>query len=284
MALPVVELLFGFPDLDPTNYFFDAIYDGVFGTATSTSLPLVTTYGAKVVFKGDFIVDGAGVVTGGTMTGFKVFAGRTKVETGSGYDISATELIAAVETWQTTSSEPLEELLLDIPTKYLGSELGDFIFGIEGAGTVFLGRQGDDELFANSGDITLKGGKGNDLLLAQEGLCWYSGGQGQDVFGFVDPALGNKIKDFNAEDDRIRLDPVTFVGVELGALGDSQFKIGKQASTEDQIILYQRGKGNIWFDQDGSGDVYDPIKFAKIDKGLDLTAQNFFSDEPVILA
>ena len=104
------------------------------------------------------------------------------------------------------------------------------------------------------------------------------------MFAFVDPTLGNKIKDFNVEDDRIRLDPVTFVGVELGVLDDSQFKIGKQASTEDQIILYQRGKGNVWFDQDGSGDVYDPIKFAKIDKGLDLTAHNFFSDEPVVLA
>jgi Ca2+-binding RTX toxin-like protein len=178
---------------------------------------------------------------------------------------------------------PLEELLLDIPTKYLGSELGDFIFGIDGPGSVFLGRQGDDELFASSGDITLKGGKGNDLLVAEEGLCWYAGGQGQDVFAFIDPALGNKIKDFNVEDDRFRLDPVTFVGVEQGALDDSQFKIGKQASTEDQIILYQRGKGNVWYDQDGSGAVYDPIKFAKIDKGLDLGAHNFFGDEPVIL-
>ena len=283
MALPVVELLFGFPVLDPTHNFFDAIYDGDFGTATATKLPLVTAYGSKVVFTGDFTVDGAGVVTGGTMTGFKVFAGRTKVETGSGYDISATALIAAVDAWQTTSSVPLEELLLDIPTKYLGSELGDFIFDIEGAGSIFLGRQGDDELFANSGDITLKGGKGNDLLVAEEGLCWYSGGQGQDVFAFLDPTKPNKILDFNVEDDRFRLDPVTFVGVGQGALDDSQFRIGKQASTEDQIILYQRGKGNVWFDQDGSGAVYDPIKFAKIDKGLDLAAQNFFGDEPVIL-
>jgi Ca2+-binding RTX toxin-like protein len=283
MALPVVELLFGFPALDPTHNFFDAIYEGDFGTATATRLPLVTTYGSKVVFTGDFTVDGAGVVTGGTVTGFKVFAGPTKVETGSGYDISATDLIAAIDAWQTTSAEPLSDLLLDIPTRYLGSELGDFIFGIDGPGSVFLGRQGDDELFASSGDITLKGGKGNDLLVAQEGLCWYAGGQGRDVFAFVDPTLGNKIKDFNVEDDRIRLDPYTFVGVELGVLRDSQFKIGKHASTEDQIILYQRGKGKLWFDQDGSGDVYDPIKFAKISKGLDLTAHNFFSDEPVIL-
>ena len=104
MALPVVDLLFGFPVFDPTHNFFDAVYDGDFGTATPTRLPLVTTYGSKVVFTGDFTVDGAGVVTGGTVTGFKVFAGNTKVETGSGYDISITELIAAVADWQSSVS------------------------------------------------------------------------------------------------------------------------------------------------------------------------------------
>ena len=37
-----------------------------------------------------------------------------------------------------------------------------------------------------------------------------------------------------------------------------------------QIIIYQRSKGNVWYDQDGSGHGLRPVKFAKIDKGLDL--------------
>ncbi len=119
---------------------------------------------------------------------------------------------------------------------------------------MFLGRQGDDELFAQAGDITLKGGKGNDLLLAREGLSWYSGGPGADMFVFIDPTKSNKINDFSVEDgDLFNLNTVTFIGIGPGLIDDAQFKIGKQASTPEQIIIYQPNKGNLWYDQDGSG-------------------------------
>jgi hypothetical protein len=279
MALPVVEFLYGFPALDPSDSFFDAIYDGVFGTATSTRLPLTTDYGARIVFTGEFVVDGSGVVTGGTVTGFRVFTGNTKVETGSGYEIPAIELIAAVEAWQMFDFQPFEDLLLDVPARYIGSELGDFVFSIDGFGSVFLGRQGDDELFTASAGVTLKGGKDNDLLLAWEGECWYSGGEGKDVFAFVDPAAPNKIRDFSPGDDLFSLNTSMFAGVEPGFLDDSQFKVGRKASTPEQIILFQRNKGNIWFDQDGSESTYAPVKFAKVDKGIDLGAGDFFGED-----
>ena len=277
MALPVVEYLYGFPAPQPDGYFFNILFDGIFQTPTTTKLVLESPLG-RIVFKGDFTVSG-GVVTGGTVTGFNVFAGdNTKVTKASGFDISATELVNAINQWQSFNFEPLEQLLLELPTKFIGSELGDFT-GAEGIGSVFLGRQGDDELFAAVGDITLKGGKGNDRLFADEGLCWYSGGQGEDVFVFVDPTLPNKIKDFSVEDgDLFALNIFTFIGVGPGLIDDAQFKIGKQASTPEQIIIYQRGKGNVWYDQDGSGSTHDPVKFAKVDKGLDLTAQNFYGE------
>ena len=105
------------------------------------------------------------------MTSYNVFAGdHTKVAKASGFDVSATDLINAINQWQLFNDQPLRQVLLDLPTKFIGSELGDFT-SARGIGSVFLGRQGDDELFAQAGDIILKGGKGNDLLLAREGLC-----------------------------------------------------------------------------------------------------------------
>jgi Ca2+-binding RTX toxin-like protein len=275
MALPVVEYFYGFPVLDPEDNFFDAIYDGSFTTATSARLVLETDYGSKIVFKGDFVVSG-GVVTGGTVDHFKVFAGETKVMTESGLDISATALIDAVEAWQTFSSEQLDELLLAIPARYVGSEQDDFLFG-EGMGTKILGRQGDDRIATEDVDTVLKGGKGNDLLVAESGFSWYSGGKGDDVFVFVDPATPNKITDFSAG-DLIQLNTLTFEGVGQGFLLKGQFALGASASDEDQIILYQKGKGNLWYDQDGSGSTYDPVKFAKVDKGTDLSHKDFYGD------
>jgi len=66
MVLPVVDYRYGFPVPDPQDNFFDAIYDGSFTTATSSKFILETSYGSKIVFKGDFIVSG-GVITGGTV-------------------------------------------------------------------------------------------------------------------------------------------------------------------------------------------------------------------------
>ena len=96
MALPVVQYLFGNPVLDPEDPFFDAFDDGVFQPATATTLTLLTSYDMKIVFKGSFTVDGMGVVTGGVVESFSVFSGPTEVLTGSGYGLSAVDLIDAV--------------------------------------------------------------------------------------------------------------------------------------------------------------------------------------------
>jgi Ca2+-binding RTX toxin-like protein len=274
--LPVVESLYGFPVLDPQNYFYEALYYGVFQPPTSTTITLLSPYGA-IVFKGDFTVAGS-FVTGGTVTGYTVFAEDTKVMKASGFDILAMELIDAVNAWQAFDFEPLEELLFAVPTEQVGSELDDYL--VAGSiGSKAIGRQGDDQLIAAVGDVTLKGGKGNDLLLAGEGNAWLSGGEGKDVFAFIDPALASsKIKDFSVDDDLFMLNPFAFEGVPFGFIADDQFKIGKQASTPEQIIVFQKGKGRVFFDQDGSEAVYAPVQFAKVEKGLDLTAQHFYGE------
>jgi Ca2+-binding RTX toxin-like protein len=276
MALPVVEYLYGFPVLFPDTYFEVALDEGVFQPATETKLVLQAPDGIRIVFKGDFIVSG-GVVTGGTAESFAVFASQTKVMKGSGFAMPATELIDAIDQFQLGNYDPLEDIFLQTPTRFVGSDLTDYLFGAS-AGTKLVGRDGGDYLIAQAGDLTLKGGKGNDLLVAYEGSCLYKGGQGEDVFVFVDPSLPNKIQGFSPDNDLFMLDPFTFEGVPFGFLADDQFKIGKHASTAEQIIIFQKGKGKVFYDQDGSGDTYQAVQFAKVDKGLDLSAQHFYGE------
>lgn len=276
MALPIVEYLYGLPVLFPDTYFEVALDEGVLEPATETKFVLETPDGIRIVFKGEFTVSG-GVVTGGTAESFAVFANQTKVMKGSGFNMSATGLVDAIDEWQLGNFEPLEEIFLDTPTRFVGSELTDYLFGAS-LGTKLIGRKGDDYLIASGEDLMLKGGKGNDLLVAYEGFCFLSGGEGEDVFVFVDPSLPNKISDFSPDDDLFMLNPSTFEGVPFGFLADDQFKIGKQASTPEQIIVFQQNKGKVFYDQDGSGSTYAPVLFAKVDKGLDLSAQHFYGE------
>jgi len=277
MALPVAQYLYGQPVFDPEDPFFDALEDGVFQAATTSKLTLLTSYGMKVVFKGDFTIDGTGVVTGGTMDSFAVFEGPTKVLKASGYLISATDLIDAIDQFQTGTDEPLADLLLTIPTSYVGSSQDDTIFA-DGFGSEIRGKAGNDKILGGDTGQLLKGGAGNDLIFAHDGFSFMHGGSGDDVFIFADPTQPSKIKDFNPGDDLIGLDGWGFDAIGPGFLADSQFHVGKEAATEDQIIIYDRKSGNLFYDGDGSGDVQQQINFAKVGKGLDISAGNFFGE------
>ena len=68
------------------------------------------------------------------------------------------------------------------------------------------------------------------------------------------------------------------IGLVGGFLADSQFHVGKEAATEDQIIIYDRKSGNLFYDGDGSGDLQQQVNFAKVGKGLDMSAANFYGE------
>jgi len=275
MALPVVQHLFGWPTYDSEEIFFDSIEDGVFRAPTENKLVLETAYGMKIVFKGEFTVE-AGVLTGGTVSSFTAFAGPTKVLTGDGYAVDAVDLTLAIGAFQAFDSAPLEALLLDLPTKYIGSAQDDFLFA-NGLGSKILGKDGNDSIIGGDADQTLKGGKGDDFLFAHDGFSFMFGGKGNDVFAFADPSLPNKIKDFNPDQDQIGLDGWGFDAIGPGFLTDDQFHVGKAAKTESQIIIYDKKSGALYYDGDGSG-IDAQIQFAKVGKGLDISAGNFFGE------
>jgi Ca2+-binding RTX toxin-like protein len=140
----------------------------------------------------------------------------------------------------------------------------------------FVGGSLTDTLSSHGGNDTLAGGYGNDTL---------SGGLGQDTFVF-DTALGtaktdckvnfDKILDFNVKDDTIQLENAIFKKLKkTGALSSKSFVLGAQAKDKDDYIGYDKKKGVLWYDADGSGKGA-AVEIAQLAKKLKLTAKDFF--------
>ncbi|WP_285803649.1 calcium-binding protein [Ponticoccus alexandrii] len=67
--------------------------------------------------------------------------------------------------------------------QFLGSELGENVFGGEGNDSL-TGNGGNDSLWGGLGADTLRGGSGNDQLVGDQGVDLLDGGEGNDLFLF----------------------------------------------------------------------------------------------------
>ena len=163
------------------------------------------------------------------------------------------------------------------------------------ADDVIRSRGGDDKVAGLGGNDDIKGGKDNDTLKGGLGDDWLNGGfgknklnggDGYDAFVF-DTKLGKGkdapegakfsysiIKDFEVGADLVLLSQKIFKGLDTGPLDPSQFENGKKASGDDATVLYHKKSGKIAYDKDGSGGK-DAVVFAKVDKGTDLSADDF---------
>jgi Ca2+-binding RTX toxin-like protein len=126
-------------------------------------------------------------------------------------------------------------------------------------------------IVGNTGANTLNGGAGLDTL---------TGGGGADSFVF-NTALGaaniDRITDFNAAADTIRLENAIFAGLAGGALAAAAFRVntsGFAADASDRII-YETDTGRLYFDSDGNGAAA-RVHFATLATGLSLTSADFF--------
>lgn len=138
-------------------------------------------------------------------------------------------------------------------------------------GNSLISGAGNDALNGAAGNDTLTGGAGNDTL---------TGGSGADSFIF-NTALGtsnvDRITDFNAVADTIRLENAVFAGLEAGTLAAPAFlsnTSGFAADASDRII-YESDTGRLYFDSDGTG-VAERVHFATLTTGLTLTSADFF--------
>jgi Ca2+-binding RTX toxin-like protein len=140
---------------------------------------------------------------------------------------------------------------------------------------IIKGGKGNDVIKGNAGNDTLYGGDGKDAL---------TGDLGKDVFVFdtkpnktknVDKLLGYK-----AKDDAIWLDNAVFTKLGKGTL-DKPVKLAKKmffegsaAHDADDRIIYDAGKGALFYDADGTGNKA-AVQFASISKKLKMSAEFF---------
>ena len=268
-----------YPNQSPMEFLQRALYQGTV-TATPTEIRVESEEGMKVVFTGDFTLTGD-TVTGGTMTGFVVYLGSAETLRAKNYEVDAAALYEAIEAY-TGNSRPFNQLIVDGPSKFVGSKYGDLITdgGFEGKAfdDVLLGKKGDDLLISFTGDDTLKGGKGNDWLMSLSGNDKLFGGKGNDTFAFelytmaTETGVG-KIKDFVKGEDVINIS-TDLPGFRIGPLKKKFFHKGTSAEGPDDHIIYDKASGKIFVDYDGS-DAGTQIHFASVTPGTKLQSHDF---------
>jgi Ca2+-binding RTX toxin-like protein len=151
------------------------------------------------------------------------------------------------------------------------------------------GRSGDEILVGRSSADRLVGGDGNDILKGKKGKDLLFGGAGSDAFVFDTKITKSthkkhvdKIRDFNVKDDAIWLDNSAFKSLgKRGSLDDpaslnkKHFRTGSKAKDQNDYIIYDKAKGVLYYDQDGSGKGA-ALQIALLDKKLKISASDFF--------
>jgi len=229
----------------------------------------------RLTLLGDDLV---ATVSGGTLTelaGTRITQLTMSSDTNNvgliGLDVSAVGFYDLV---QAKNWRGLAEFVRQGDDRILGTANRDFL----------LGGDGDDIFAFGSGADTMNGGRGDDTLLATGDDDVMIGGRGADVFEFNEtPVSGARstIRDFTSGVDRISLHDTTFNHVGFGGFDGAvmeaiHFGYGKQAKTLDQGIIYDKAKGFLYHDRDGSGTQADRVLFAKLEPGTELSFQDFW--------
>ncbi|PDT42526.1 MULTISPECIES: Ig-like domain-containing protein [Sinorhizobium] len=139
------------------------------------------------------------------------------------------------------------------------------------------GSRFDDTLEDMAGNDRLNGGAGNDILSGGVGRDKLIGGEGADTFLFdvaPDTASCDRVLDFCAADDLFRLDAAVFAALSVGTLDSETLAFGKAASDEDDRIVYDQARGELFYDADGTGGA-DAVRFAIVSRGTSLAAEDF---------
>ncbi len=241
----VVKFLKGEPHFNALLVLSIAI-NGDTVAATPTRVTVASDEGHTVVFRGNFTVAGL-AVTGGTMTGFDVYAGSTKVMKARGY---ATPVDAMGDAIEAGLGDFIT--LVFSSAKIVGSKATDNIF--TAPNSKVIAGDGNDRIFIfDPGPVVMKGGDGDDVM-SGNGMARMLGGEGNDIFAFNFTGGSDRAKDFSVKDDVVGLEFGMFsVDVPVGYLDASHFRVGSAAQTPTEVVLYDKKTGALLVDPDGSG-------------------------------
>lgn len=153
-----------------------------------------------------------------------------------------------------------------------------------------IGNNVANNLKGNAGKDTILGGAGNDTLAGGSDNDTLNGGYGQDRFhydmgkAFQVGIFGiDRIADFQSGIDRIILDQTTFNAIRslvgVGFQISSEFAVvasDTQAASSIAAIVYSRGTGNLFYNQNGSSAGFGTgAQFAVFSGIPNLTATDF---------
>ncbi len=181
--------------------FIETVLDGTPTNWSTTDYVMTIPGGAKVIFEGTFTDNGDYAPTDGTITGFKVYDGKTLLLDASGYSISLLHWNLAVLGAKAGDGSALLNLLLgdsmtihgsngndDLVGGFVSSEIhgrggDDYILGTPGHDFI-SGGSGKDQIIGYTGNDVIQGGKGADWLAGFDGKNILTGGAGKDAFVF----------------------------------------------------------------------------------------------------
>jgi Ca2+-binding RTX toxin-like protein len=203
------------------------------------------------------------------------------------YQISSLSISFIRNTIQKTFGDGFESRLFSGNDSIVGSDQADVLIGYGGNDTVkgrggddkIVGKKGSDKLSGNAGDDNISGKKGKDVFDGGSGNDTLTGGGGRDKFIF-DSSLNaatnvDTVTDLSVGTDLIKLDSSVFLGIgRNGPLAASKFVVASSAQDGDDLIVYDKTTGALYYDGDGSGGNAQ-TQFAKLDAGLNLSASDF---------
>ena len=272
------DQLFSYAEKQAEGFLIGNVSGSVAGAGNGSITGFIITEGNE---DGLFAIDEEGNIT---LTAAGAAAAANDYETGPN------TFVLTIEATGLVSNADPDTVIITVEDvdgiTLVGTKKKDLLEGTEEA-DIGRGKAGKDTLEGFAGDDVLKGNKGRDTLIGDEGADILNGGkqkdkltggEGPDSFVFASKLKNNwadKITDFEVGVDTIVLDKAVFKKAgPVGDLKDKFFDTGKKADSGKDRILYHEKSGWLRYDKDGKGGA-DAVKFAKVDEGLDLSADDF---------
>lgn len=186
-----------------------------------------------------------------------------------GMDTTAPDVISVPTPRPSIPAPPAAEVPPSTPaTPTAPAPVLNTITGTEAA-NILTGTAAADRIQGLGGNDSLRGGAGKDVLTGGAGSDWFIFESSAVIAGNVD-----QITDFNSEYDQFDLGR-EFAALTNGSLREAEFRVGTTAQDNNDFLIYDQKKGELFYDADGSG-TQAQIEIAQLQPNTFLAHWDFF--------